>query len=202
MISYDLTSLVRQIHARPYPIWDDSETRLLELLERGDGLMKEDLSIRLERCVQLLIDAQTQTVPQSTSERNRIAISEILHGNVLNELRGVLGEVLSKKNRVAILIDNLDKAWDKRNDLNELSEFLFGLVGIADKITRDLRSSNAHYKSIKVSLAIFLRSDIFYRAIGRDCQKNRESLVHLRCSHRRSVWPGHKCGRVQAGLGR
>jgi len=72
----------------------------------------------------------------------RVAISEILHNNILRSLRNQLGDLLTKRKRVIILIDNLDKAWDRRDDLEHLSDFLFGLLSV-----------------------IFLRSDIFERVI-------------------------------------
>ena len=94
------------------PLTDLSELKLIELLDRSDGLLREDFSIRLERCVADLTKYVDEGKQNETVAKTRFAISEILHGNILSEVRKVLGEVLNKKQRVAILIDNLDKAWD------------------------------------------------------------------------------------------
>lgn len=161
-----------QLRERSLYPQDKYEQRLFDLLDRDNGMLAEDFAVRLERCISQLL-ATTSTINFSVVERNRIAISEALHNELLNELRQVLGDVLVRKTRVALLIDNLDKAWDSNTDINGVAQFLLGLLSVAGRITLELRSANAFNKSINFSLALFLRSDIFYkvREVAREADK-------------------------------
>jgi hypothetical protein len=118
------------------PLWierTDSEKRVLDLLDQDSGVLRGDFSIRLERCVSALLSAD-----QGISvEQQRKGVSEALHETAVKTLRSALGEVLSKKNRVAILVDNLDRAWVKQADIAQLSEFLLGLFNATNQLLID-----------------------------------------------------------------
>jgi hypothetical protein len=98
-------------------------------------------------------------------EKNRIAISETLHTGLLRKLREVLTSALVDKQRIAILVDNLDKAWDKQNDIDELAEFLLGLLGTTSRIAGDFRNVGISRQTLNMSLAVFVRADIFHRVM-------------------------------------
>ncbi len=140
----------------------DDEFKLLEILERDQSLLREDFSVRLERSVEALFSAESHS---ASIRDSRLAISEALHGGILKELRVVLGKVLTRRRRVAILVDNLDKAWDKQSDLVMLSEFLLGLLGAARRLPTDFQHRDSRRSPVNVSLAMFLRSDIFYKVL-------------------------------------
>ena len=146
------------------PLWlprNDSEKRLLELLGAEASVMLGDFSVRLERCVSsLLHSARSPSV-----EQERKGISEALHETLLKDLRAVLGDVLSAKDRVAILIDNLDKAWARQADIARLAEFLFGLFSATNRLLIDLARNDSRRKPIKCTAAIFVRSDIFGKVL-------------------------------------
>src|SRR5262249_30669879 len=96
-------------------------------------------------------------------EQDQLSISEALHGTLYKELRLLLGRILSKnKKRVAILIDNLDKAWDKQSDLPSLAEFFLGLLSAVKRVALDFTREDSRRDPVQVSAAIFLRSDIFF----------------------------------------
>jgi hypothetical protein len=136
------------------------EASLLNLIQREGAKLSGDFAVRLERCVGALIQSEAA---DASIETTRIAISEALHQHEIHELREVLGEVLSSKERVAILIDNLDKPWDKRSDLDSLAEFLLGLLGAANRLILDFKRADSRRRPVNLSLAVFLRSDIFDR---------------------------------------
>jgi hypothetical protein len=48
-------------------------------------------------------------------------------------------------------MDNLDKAWDKKEDINYLSDFLFGLLNVARDIPKEFAK-----KTIGESQLMFL----------------------------------------------
>ena len=131
------------------------EQKFFKFVKENHAIICEDFSTRLETCVQNLHRA----VSDPSDGNSYFSISEALHSGILKELRRELAEFLSKKQRVAILIDNLDQAWERQNDIEALSEILWGLLDVARQLPEQLQRQ----ANIQLSLAIFLRSDIFYR---------------------------------------
>lgn len=137
------------------------EGRLKELMETQGSILQDDFAVRLERCVNDLYSSSTE----ESLYDFRAAISEHLHEGVLRVLRDRLGKVLTGRQRVAVLIDNLDKAWDRREDIGHLSDFLFGLIRVARGIPKEFARADYWRKPVRVSITIFLRSDIFSRVM-------------------------------------
>ena len=50
---------------------------------------------------------------------------------------------------------------DQRSDLSVLSQLLFGLLGVSGRISQDFEKTGAWRAPVNVSLALFLRSDIY-----------------------------------------
>lgn len=125
---------------------DAIEQHFHDFVNNHRELICEDFSTRLEYCIQNLEGA----------------ISEVLHSGILRQLREELGTFLSKNQRVAILVDNLDTAWEPQNDIEVLSEILWSLLEVAQGLPTELQRRDSRRLSIPISLAIFLRSDIFY----------------------------------------
>lgn len=146
-----------EILQRPYIDENSPEDQLRELMETKGSILRDDFAVRLERSVNNLYSSSAQ----ESLYDFRSAISEQLHGGVLQVLRGRLGELLTGRKRVAILIDNLDKAWDRREDIEHLSDFLFGLIRVARSIPKEFARTDYWRKPVHVSITIFLRSDIF-----------------------------------------
>jgi hypothetical protein len=146
------------------PLWaqqTDAEKRVLELLDQDEGVLKGDFSIRLEHCVSALLSTE-----QSKSiEQQRKGVSEALHETAVKTLRAALDDVLSQKKRVAILVDNLDRAWVKQADIAQLSEFLLGLFNATNQLLIDLARRDSRRQAVNCTAAIFLRSDIFYKVV-------------------------------------
>jgi hypothetical protein len=151
------------------------EQALVAMLNSKDSVLAGDFAVRLERTLATLIELNQG----ATIEETRMAISEALHGNLLSELRHVLGEALATRERVAVLIDNLDKAWVKNEDIDYLSELILGLLGVADKITQDFAKSNPRRKSVNLTLAVFLRSDIFHFVLRAAQEPDKLSFAKL-----------------------
>ncbi len=133
------------------------EEQLITLLDQNNGELKEDFAIRLERCVNSVSSIKSKMAVQEF----RGAISELLHQSILHDLRSLLGKLLKKRRRVVILIDNLDKTWDRRNDIEHLSEFLLGLIRAARDMKKDFEKKDHWRDPINITIVIFLRSDIF-----------------------------------------
>ena len=135
------------------------EQSFFNFVEENREIICADFSTRLETCTQNL----DRAIGKSNDENFDLPVSETLHSGILKELRVELGKFLSKKQRIAILIDNLDQAWERQNDIEALSEILWGLLDVANHLPVELQRQDSRRQSIQLSLAIFLRSDIFYR---------------------------------------
>lgn len=163
-----------EIQSRPSQMVEQAEEELIAYLDQQN--LRDDFAVRLEHCVFQLLSTQVEA---PTIEEGRAAISEALHQGVLGKLRVMLGRVLAGKNRVAILVDNLDKAWDKERDIAYLSEFFLGLLSAAARVPIDFRRDDTRRDAVKVTLAVFLRSDIFHKVmdVAREPDKIRFSRI-------------------------
>jgi hypothetical protein len=99
----------------------EQETRLVDYCEDPANLLDQDFAVRLERVANEL---SKRPVPDGV-EATRDLISESLHAGRIGELRRMLGQSLQAWDRVAVLIDNLDKGWDRSADIDELSHLLW-----------------------------------------------------------------------------
>jgi hypothetical protein len=59
------------------------------------------------------------------------------------------------------LIDNLDKSWDKNNDIDILSKYILGLLTVGSGIVDDLSLFKKKQTGISFRMIVFLRADIF-----------------------------------------
>lgn len=124
----------------------------------------DDFSIRLERAVQDALSGIPSTLSKSIEERRR-NITQTLHGNLVSNLRKLLGDALSDRSRVAMLVDNLDTAWRKNTQLRPLGILLLGLLSAAGKISDEFKRQGNKLTQVNVTMAVFLRSDIFDEVI-------------------------------------
>lgn len=161
------------IRDRPSGQIYEHEKDLIAILDQNTEMLRSEFSVRLERCIQSLLQSSHHREETEQIEQGRLAVSEALHSGLLRKLREVLVTALRDKSRVAILVDNLDKAWDKQSDIENLSEFLLGLLGATDRVAADFRSVGRDHLTLNTSLAVFVRSDIFYQvmAIAREPDK-------------------------------
>ena len=139
---------------------DTMEQHFYDFVNNHKELICEDFSTRLELCLQNLEEATDES---KYDKNTSLPISEALHSGILRQLREELGAFLSKNQRVAILVDNLDKAWEPQKDIEVLSEILWSLLEVAQGLSMELQRQDSRRQSISISLAIFLRSDIFYK---------------------------------------
>jgi nucleoside 2-deoxyribosyltransferase len=160
-------------------IWQLAEPdarELVDLLEDEKQAFSGDFAVRLERMVNLL-----SSVPVDESgELFRKGISETLHSGALAKLRMVLGRVLSKKKKVILLVDNLDKSWTKSADLEQLAEFLLGLLTATKRVGEELNRAERGRQASAFSSAIFLRSDIFEKVLAAAREPDKLSYTRLR----------------------
>ena len=150
--------LVQDIEARPSGEVFAHERRLVALFDKKADLLKLDFSARLDR---LSNDLLQSSVADSHSRETTLAISELLHGGILGELIEVLVAALQQKIRILVLVDNLDKAWDRSENTRFLSYFILGLLSAIRRVSSDFKNRPKPSEAARVSLCIFIRADIF-----------------------------------------
>lgn len=138
---------------------DAAEEAFLKYVDSAPFRVRADISVRLEQALNHLLSATE--VPSVTAESTRDLINEAFHDKALAELRHQLGPVLRDRKRVAVFIDNLDKGWEARADLNVLARLILGLLTARGRLVTDFKKSDSWRDEIQLTIAIFLRSDIY-----------------------------------------
>lgn len=151
------------------PEWD------LDQYLRGASFSR-DFAVRLEQAIAALAELR----PAEGVEARRGSITEALHEGEIHKLRALLEPVMAGKERVAFLVDNLDQAWRRGEHAETVGRLILGLISAAQRLTDDLRKIPRG--STDVSLAVFVRSDIF-RAIETGVPEPDKLPV------RRLLWP-------------
>jgi hypothetical protein len=138
-------AVVRELATRPAGVQPNApEWELNTFLEGPGASLKVDFDIRLERAIRRL----EAVGPAGTVEGERQNIVEALYRDELAEIRRLLEGALANRGRVAILIDNLDRAWDQRDDLAPLSYLLLGLLNTVPNLTADLRRGTGSHLAL------------------------------------------------------
>ncbi|WP_419703509.1 P-loop ATPase, Sll1717 family [Promicromonospora sp. NFX87] len=174
--------VVRSVRSTPAGIAAGSAVeRLFMMLESDHKGVDASFSVRLENLVSGLDLEFGARIDGSSIEETRARIGKTLYGGHLKKLRAALSEAIHGKRRVAVLIDNLDKAWERGADLHSLSDLIFGLltsVGrVSDEFARESIGGGARF-----TLTAFLRSDIyaFVRREAREPDKINSTEIEWR----------------------
>lgn len=151
---------VREAEGRPAGIATGSAMAALSAyLEDFVGGHELNFAVRLERLIDELI-AELDSLPERV-EDSQAWLSKKLHAAALVDLRKLMGDALHSRERIAVLIDNLDKAWERGADREQQSRMILGLLSAVGRVERDFRKETAWRESVHVTLAVFLRADIF-----------------------------------------
>jgi len=134
------------------------EKKFIAFFEDYASIINQPFSIRLERAILPLLGLEHL----ATADEQRMRISEYLHDAMISRLRIALGDALSKRKRVALLLDNLDESWGPGEHVEHLSSLLLGLMRVSVDVAEDLRDSDARKKFINATVVVFIRSDIFF----------------------------------------
>lgn len=132
------------------------EWKLMEYIGENGSWLKGDFTTRLEQAVEKLLKVSANA---DASERTA-AVSEALHSGPLRRLREVLGPALASRRRVYIIVDNLDKAWDKETDVKQLSRLLLALLACMDAFRSEIEKT-IRASGVSIALSLFIRADIF-----------------------------------------
>jgi hypothetical protein len=153
-------TIIAGIETRPAGLpFTEAELQLIRFADEAPFDIRADFAKRFEDAVSYLqVSGASEGKSVSTG---RDLLNEAMHSDTIRRLRKLLGPVLSGRDRVAILIDNLDKAWDRRVDLEPLAHLLLGLLGAVGRISQDFNREDSWRQRVEISLVVFLRSDIY-----------------------------------------
>ncbi len=127
--------------------------------------LTDDLSTRLESAV-LALSAEARR----DGETIQAFISRQLRSHRLARLRDLILLTLKDFKRVAVLIDNLDKAWERGADYEVMSKFLLSLLTAIGRVEKDFGKPVSGAPPVNVTLTVFLRTDI-YDAISKHARE-------------------------------
>lgn len=159
LVSEITSRVVEHLHSRPvYLSYTEEEAKLLQYAETVAFDLKSEFGVRFEQAVNSLTDLPSHSQSESDS---RDYLNEALHTQAIQKLRALLGPVLKGKQRIALLIDNLDKGWEKTADIDLLSQLLLGLLSAVGRVKQDFEREDSWRERISLTVTVFLRSDIF-----------------------------------------
>jgi hypothetical protein len=150
---------------------------LRDFVDRRAPSIREEFAPRLEGMVKLILKRSKSNAAGIGDARD--IIGSALGGVLVRDLRKLLEAALADYTRVAILVDNLDKAWDRQADLDILSQLLLGLLTSVGRVASEFRTG-AGADDVNFSLAIFLRHDIYQHLIrvAREPDKIRTASIN------------------------
>jgi len=140
----------------------DGEKSLVSFIENEPELVLPEFSMRLEK----LVGRLSNLTVDSNNVDVKHKVSEAVHKVFIGKLRDVILDALEKTKTVYVLVDNLDKNWTTRANIQLMSELLFGLLSVSVRIGEEFRKSNLGKKKLDVSMIIFIRSDIYAAILG------------------------------------
>lgn len=156
-----LTELARsaylKIKDKPDYALTEDEKQFVYFINSNNDFFKSDLSTRLEEQLDTLLSIESELSQKDFKHK----ISERLHEGIISEMLKLLAKVFHKKNKVVLLIDNLDKSWRKNEKLTILSKYILGMLGVSGRIIKDLNYYLDSKAKVSFHLTLFLRSDIF-----------------------------------------
>ena len=152
------SSLEQSLLAQPvYRERTREESEFLTYCESNAEVINASFASRLDNVVKSLSDIGEE----SDRGKQRIRISEQLHNTLLRDLRKFIGSILAAYNRMAILIDNLDRPWLPGVHVPQLTELIRGLLDVVQDIPRDFARSGRGLAAVDTRVTVLLRSDIF-----------------------------------------
>ncbi len=156
---------------RARPINEERSLESLGVLLQQMGLAShDDLSARLE----LIVD-QTMAQLNDDESADPNLVARALRSDYIDRLRDLTLDVCGGFRRIAILIDNLDKNWEKGADFAANAQFILSLLIAAGRIEKSVKGHNMGRPDdpIEATLAVFIRTDILdaVRSYAREADK-------------------------------
>jgi hypothetical protein len=148
-----MNSILRLMVNLPKPF--GSRPRTLKFEPGFDGLLPLYVAHLAEQC-----DTAAIMDEYRHGEQRRVEFEWPLSGPASRAARGAGTCARQPRECIAILVDNLDKAWQSGADLELLPRLLLGLLTVVGRIVDEFKKESSMKASVNVTLTVFLRSDI------------------------------------------
>lgn len=145
-------------HAKDMPAGFGADANTVALADVVDRLgidLEGDLSTRFDEAISGAINTASKSRGDLSAASD--ALRAQWHGQLLTALRKVLNDF----DRVAVLVDNLDKTWERGVDFEVLSHFLLSLLVTSGRLQSELGKAKRGQPQANMTLTIFLRTDIY-----------------------------------------
>jgi hypothetical protein len=139
-----------------------------------------DLATRLEHAVSTI---QAKAVTAHDDRQLREIVAAALGVPWFKDLHREIREAASGQyQRIAILVDNLDKAWERGADFEATSRFLLALLSASGQFRKALMRGT---EGLELTLGVFIRSDIYevMTKYAREPDKIGPLIVHWNDPH-------------------
>ncbi len=169
-------SVVKEMESRPvYVPMSLGEEKLSEFMRMNLELFHVSFVDRLENIARQF--SGLAALP--SADEQRVRISELLHSSILGKLRRLLGDALGNREKVVVLIDNLEEPWDLGDSVVPMSKLLLGLFKVVGDICEDFSTARPGQQSVNLALILFLRSDIFSHMTIADPERDKLPIRRL-----------------------
>lgn len=166
-------------HAATLPAGVGADANTEALDEKIDSLkidMESDLSSRLDDAISDI---------SSSLQQDGVGYREAAEGLRIkwrDQLLPKLKSVLHGYDRVAVVMDNLDKTWERGVDYDVLSQFILSLLVASGKLQTEFEKTHRGAPSANVTLTVFLRTDIYdvMKTHAREPDKINPQLIQWR----------------------
>jgi hypothetical protein len=95
--------------------------------------------------------------------------------DLLAVVKNYFRSIKATYNKIVVIADNLDRAWNEREKLDVQSEMLISLLEIENKLKRDLLNKDGI--TIDLQIIIFLRKDIFEYLLKKVSEPDKMILI-------------------------
>jgi len=173
-LCYKILDKDRQVHVRNHELYEPYQK--LEKLYRNDIFIEEaDFSERMLKLINR-IGENFQGKFGDAKEQYLDAgqVTSFIYQHDVPELRKQVTEYLKNKERVVILLDNLDKGWSTRGIETTDIFLLRGLLDATRKIEREFQKHE-----IGIHTTVFLRDDVYELLVEQTPDRGKESRVSL-----------------------
>ena len=134
---------------KDYYEYSDEENMFINYVEERSSIITADFGEKLD-----YVFEQTKELTEQGNTPKKVL--EIVFNEYLNEIRKYFTILIKNTQKVVILVDNLDKAWDFGKEVDLQCKIIFGLIGFHNELVKKLNSGKSNTK-----LHVFLREDIF-----------------------------------------
>lgn len=150
-------SIFYSIKDKPIYVLKEIDRKIIEFVNSNTNIILTDISTRLEQELSKL--EVLEKIEEQSEFRNKLA--EILHDSIIKELKELIIGYMNTRQKLVVLVDNLDKNWKKENNIEIISKFILGLLGVIGRIAKELKGNSKNPSEFDLNLIVFLRSDIF-----------------------------------------